>query len=86
VYLDPSDANARRLVQRGIAGPVTMLNLLRFREVADYRASPQLAPPAPVSGLAAYEAYIRHTLPFLTASGGSATARRPWRTAGCSRS
>jgi uncharacterized protein (DUF1330 family) len=71
VYLDPSDVNARRLFQRGIAGPVTMLNLLRFRDVADYRASPELAPPAPVSGLEAYEAYVRHTLPFLVASGGA---------------
>jgi hypothetical protein len=73
VYLDPSEENARRLFRRGIDGPVTMLNLLRFREVADYSASPELAPPAPVSGLEAYEAYVRHTLPFLTASGGSVT-------------
>ena len=71
MYLDPSDLNARRLFPRGIAGPVTMLNLLRFREVADYRAAPELAPPVPVSGLEAYEAYVRHTLPFLTASGGT---------------
>jgi hypothetical protein len=71
VYLDPSDENARRLFQRRIAGPVTMLNLLRFRTVADYRAHPELAPPAPVSGLEAYEAYVRHTMPFLAASGGS---------------
>ena len=55
MYLDPSDINARRLFQRGIAGPVSMLNLLRFRDVADYSALPELAPPAPVSGLAAYE-------------------------------
>jgi hypothetical protein len=71
VYLDPTDESARRLFARGIEGPVTMLNLLRFREVADYSANPGLAPPEPVSGSAAYDRYIRHTIPFLTASGGS---------------
>ncbi|MDF3288156.1 hypothetical protein [Streptomyces silvisoli] len=48
-----------------------MLNLLRFREVADYSGFPHLAPSAPVSGAAAYDQYVRHTLPFLAASGGS---------------
>jgi len=40
-----------------------MLNLLRFREVADYRATPALAPPAPISGADAFQRYIDHTLP-----------------------
>ena len=71
MHLDPSDENARRLFERGIEGPVTMLNLLRFREVADYSAFPELAPPEPISGSAAYDRYVRHTIPFLTASGGS---------------
>jgi hypothetical protein len=71
VHLDPTDENARRLFERGIEGPVTMLNLLRFREVADYSAFPGLAPPEPISGSAAYDRYVRHTIPFLTASGGS---------------
>jgi hypothetical protein len=71
VYLDPSDENARHLFERGIEGPVTMLNLLRFREVADYSAFPALAPPEPISGSAAYDRYVRHTMPFLTAIGGS---------------
>jgi hypothetical protein len=71
VYLDPSHEGAVRLFQRNIDGPFTMLNLLRFRELADYSAFPQLAPPTPISGSAAYDRYVRHTLPFLTASGGS---------------
>jgi hypothetical protein len=71
VYLDPSDENARRFFERGIQGPVTMLNLLRFREKADYSAFPELAPPEPISGSAAYDRYVRHTIPYLTASGGS---------------
>jgi uncharacterized protein (DUF1330 family) len=47
-----------------------MLNLLRFRAVADYAANPGLAPPAPISGRAAYGKYMAHTLPYLEASGG----------------
>jgi hypothetical protein len=71
MYLDPSDENVRALIDRRISGPVVMLNLLRFRDVADYRASPELAPSAPISGHAAYDLYVEHTLPFLEASGGS---------------
>ena len=48
-----------------------MLNLLRFREMADYSATPELAPPSPISGEAAYQLYIEHTRPHLERSGGS---------------
>lgn len=71
MYLDPTDDSVRRLFQRRIAGPVTMVNLLRLREWADYSAFPELAPPAPITGRDAYDRYIAHTLPFLTATGGS---------------
>lgn len=71
MYLDPTDEGVHRLFARAIAGPFTMLNLLRFRERADYAGFPELAPPAPISGREAYDLYIRHTLPFLTATGGS---------------
>ncbi len=47
-----------------------MLNLLRFRAHTDYSLFPDLAPPAQVSGAAAYEAYMRHTAPFLERAGG----------------
>jgi hypothetical protein len=71
MYLDPTDENVRRLLTRRISGPVVMLNLLRFRDRADYSNCPELAPPSPISGAAAYDLYVRHTLPFLTATGGS---------------
>ena len=57
-------------MMRAIEGEVVMLNLLRFREVADYAADPELAPVATISGAAAYDRYIAHTLPFLRDSGG----------------
>lgn len=47
-----------------------MLNLLRFRDVADYSAHPELAPATPITGRAAYERYLAHTGPLLEASGG----------------
>lgn len=47
-----------------------MLNLLRFRPVADYSATPHLASPGPISGEAAYRLYMAHTLPHLQSSGG----------------
>ena len=70
VYLDPTQEQGRALFMRGIAGPVVMLNLLRFRKVADYSAFPHLAPAAPIAGAEAFRRYIAHTLPYLTESGG----------------
>lgn len=69
-YLEPTQANGAALARRGVTGPVVMLNLLRFREVADYSATPDLAPPDPISGAAAFDLYIQHSLPHLRASGG----------------
>ncbi len=48
-----------------------MLNLLRFRAVADYSQHPKLAPDAPISGREAYERYMAHTLPFLDEAGSA---------------
>jgi hypothetical protein len=69
-HLEPTMEAGRALMMRGIKGPVMMLNLLRFRDVADYSASLALAPPAPISGAEAFRRYIDHTLPHLSASGG----------------
>src|SRR6201999_2058856 len=62
VYLEPTPELGRRFVMRNITGPVTMLNLLRFRAVADYAANPELAPERPISGAEAFHRYIDHTL------------------------
>ena len=69
-YIEPTPESGRALVTRGITGEVVMLNLLRFRDIADYAATPELAPDTPISGAAAFERYIAHTLPLLRASGG----------------
>ena len=69
-YIEPTQEAGRRFVQRGLAGPVVMLNLLKFREIADYSAHPELAPSRPISGAEAFDRYVRHTLPYLRESGG----------------
>lgn len=69
-YLEPRQEAGRNFVMRGITGEVTMLNLLRFREIADYSATPSLAPETPISGAEAYDRYMAHTLPLLRKSGG----------------
>lgn len=69
-YFEVTQEAGAALFRRQIQGPIVMLNLLRFRDIADYSASPELAPPEPISGRAAYQHYIDQTLPFLTATGG----------------
>lgn len=71
IHLDPSHENVVALIDRNIEGPISMLNLLRFRDVADYANFPALAPAGAISGRAAYDLYMTHTLPFLEATGGS---------------
>lgn len=69
-YLEPSQEAGRRFLTRGIEGRIVMLNLLRFRKVADYSATPPLAPSSPISGREAYDLYVKHTLPYLREMGG----------------
>jgi hypothetical protein len=69
-FLEVSQEAGAALFARNINGEVVMLNLLRFRDVADYSANPELMPNEPISGAEAYQRYIDHTLPFLKESGG----------------
>lgn len=69
-HLEPTQESGREFLMRGLGGSVVMLNLLRFREVADYAQSPGLAPAMPISGEQAYRRYMEHTEPFLRQSGG----------------
>jgi hypothetical protein len=69
-YFNPTQEQGRAFFTRDIPGSVVMLNLLRFRAMADYSATPTLAPALPISGKEAYRLYIEHTLPHLKASGG----------------
>lgn len=72
-YSEPTHELVVQFLSRGIDGPIVMLNLLRFRETADYSASPELAPAEPISGRAAYDLYEAHTRPFVEQVGGEIT-------------
>lgn len=69
-FLSPTQEAGYKFIKRGIEGSVVMLNMLRFKETADYSASPELNPEKAISGKHAYQLYIDHTLPFLKKSGG----------------
>jgi uncharacterized protein (DUF1330 family) len=69
-YLIPTQEAGRNFMMRKISGSVVMLNLLRFREFANYTETPELAPAEIISGEQAYQLYIKHTLPHLEKSGG----------------
>ncbi len=68
-YLHVTQDNGRALMSRNIEGPVVMLNLLNFRETADYSANPELDPGSPISGKEAYQRYMKAVKPLLAESG-----------------
>jgi hypothetical protein len=70
-HLAPTEASARALIARRIDGPILMLNLLRFRDLADYSANLHLAPARPITGAEAYALYAQGIAPLLAASGGA---------------
>jgi uncharacterized protein (DUF1330 family) len=69
-HLEPTQKSGAALFSRRIEGEVVMLNLLRFREIADYFQHPELMPTRPISGREAYQKYMDHTQPILEATGG----------------
>ncbi len=69
-HIEPTQEAGQTFIARAIEGAVVMLNLLRFRSVADYSANPELAPETPISGAQAYDRYIIHAMPYLGKSGG----------------
>ena len=69
-YLEPTQESGRAFFMQGITSSVVMLNLLRYRAIADYSATPRLAPSMPITGEAAYRLYMEHTMPHLKKSGG----------------
>ncbi len=69
-YIEPTQESGRAFLERGIAGTFLMLNLLRYREMADYSATPELAPVEPITGEAAYLLYMECSKPHLEKFGG----------------
>jgi len=69
-YIDVTQAAGKAFYLRQIQGNVVMLNLLKFNAIADYTQLKELAPANEISGRAAYQLYMNHTLPFLKEAGG----------------
>ena len=70
-YIDVTEDVGRRFFSKKQEGPIIMLNLLKFKELADYTVFPELKPSGPISGKKAYDEYMKHTLPLLKAAGSS---------------
>ena len=70
MHVSPTPESIAAIVERGFSGPVRMLNLLRFRNTADYSNAPDLAPDHPISGAEAYRIYSANTMPHLEKVGG----------------
>lgn len=68
-YLEVTAEAGQAFFSRADDGPVTMLNLLRFREVADYSRYPKLKPEEAISGREAYRRYKQHTMPYFAEVG-----------------
>ena len=70
--IDPRGADLKRLLQEDPGGPVVMLNLLKFRERANY---PEGSPHAPCTGA---EAYRRYQTAFVETVGDVSRAEVVW--------
>ncbi len=49
-YIEVSNEAGAALFSRSLTGEIVMLNMLRFRETADYSVFPELAPDTPILG------------------------------------
>lgn len=70
MYIQPTPEQIDAFRRDAGDRPVVMLNLLRFRDTADYSGSPELAPAEPTSGASAYRCYEERVAPLLSAFGG----------------
>lgn len=69
-YIEPTEEAAIKLFSQDIKGEIIMLNLIKYKEIADYSDFPELDPGKEISGEQAYQTYMKHTQPFLSESGG----------------
>ena len=67
-HVDPSRERFAAFAASGVAGPVQMLNLIRFRDAAGYADG--RAPRPGMSGADAYAEYARASAPFFRGVGG----------------
>lgn len=66
-YIEPTPEQIQTFVGSDVGGPIVMLNLLSFREQAEYPAGSE---HAPCTGREAYARYGAAVMSFLNAVGG----------------
>jgi len=69
-YIEPTKEAGAELFSRNVEGEMVMLNMLKFRDIADYSDFPELAPDEAITGQQAYQKYMAHTAPYLQQNGG----------------
>ncbi len=65
-YIKVTEEAAKDFFSKKHTTPIVMVNLLRFREIADYSSSPELAPETEISGEDAYRHYMQAVMPMLS--------------------
>lgn len=70
-HTEPTAEQLERFIVDDPGGSPVMLNLLRYRETADYAESPELDSGTPISGREAYQRYSDGVLPILAGVGGA---------------
>ena len=64
-YIKVTGDAGQRFFSRELESPIVMLNLLQFKEIADYSESPLLKPNEQLSGFEAYRLYMKAVSPLL---------------------
>lgn len=69
-YIDVRPESGKQFYQDFLhRGKVVMLNLLKFKSIADYTHLEDLKPRESISGADAYQLYMDHTMPYLQQAG-----------------
>lgn len=68
-YIDVTQEAGKEFFMKQVEGEIVMLNLLKFKKIANYSGLENLSPKTEISGKEAYQIYINHTLPFLKEAG-----------------
>ena len=70
-HVEPTEEQLEHFIVDDPGGSPVMLNLLRYRETADYSESPEPDSGTPISGREAYQRYSDGVLPILAGVGGA---------------
>lgn len=70
-YIDATPEAGKDFYLNNLEGEILMLNLLKFKSIADYDNFPMIKPETKITGKEAYHEYMNHTLPFLEEAGGT---------------